>query len=269
MFGKRLSMAIATALPVFAVAPAAPASDASTSTSEPTTEDLAALAEALAWDAIWDVHDTAEMDAALENAGLFLSSDGTTVQSLQDNTVTDLTTGHSALIEGSFNESTGAIGVNQSAGTANNQANVYAAAFGSAEIGALRVNDADVVQRLQGNSLTTNVETLTAGIHDSFNNTAGIVGVNQAAGNLNNQANVVALTFGGDAGPAATLLDEAALAQVGEKADNSHDEQTDTDTSATITNSFNNFKGVAQVNQVAGNLNQVANVVGVSVNVNR
>lgn len=244
-------------------------SDTDTSTSETSDEELEAYGELLSWDAIWDVFDAAELEAALEDADAVLSSDALGVQTLQSNDVTDIGTGHRVRIRASFNESSGVLTVNQNAGNVNNQANVLAAAFAPGDVGALRLNDADVVQRLEGNSLTTNIDTLTAGIHDSFNDTSGVTGVNQVAGNLNNQANVVALTFGGDAGPAGKLLSEAILAQIGDETSNEFDEQKDTETNATITDSFNNYSGVAQVNQVAGNLNQSANVLGVSVNVKR
>lgn len=253
----------------FAASGAQAIEEDTTSTSEPTAEELEAYGEALSLDAIWDVFDDAELEAALEEAGLVLSSDALGVQTLAGNEVTDIGTGHQVRIRESFNESSGVLTINQNAGNANNQANVVAAAFGSADVGALRLNDADVVQRLQNNTLTTNIDALRVGIHDSFNDTTGIVGVNQVAGNLNNQANVVALSFAGDAGPAAKLLSEAILAQVGDESDNNFDKQKDTETEATITNSFNNFSGVAQINQTAGNLNQVANVLGISVNVNR
>jgi hypothetical protein len=256
MFRKWLLAAVSLTLPAFAATGTADA------------EELAAHGEALAWDAIWDVHDTAELAAGLEDADAVLSSNALAVQNLQANTVTDIAAGHRAEIDNSFNDSLGVIGVNQSTGGPNNQANVYAASFASADVAALRLNDADVVQRLRDNGLTSQVDSLTAGIHGSFNATSGVVGVNQAAGSLNNQANMVALTFGDDAGPAGTLLSEAVLAQVGNEGDNSFDKREDTETNATITDSFNDFNGVAQVNQVAGNFNQVANVLGVSVNAN-
>jgi hypothetical protein len=240
-----------------------------TDASEPTTEELAAYGEALAWDAIWDIHDAAAMEQALEDAGAVLSSNALAEQVLSGNHAFDATPERRATINDSFNDNTGVIGVNQNAGLLNNQGNVVAVAFADADVGALRINDADVVQRLDANSLTTSIDRLSVGINDSFNNIVGILGVNQVAGSLNNQANVVALTFGADAGPAATLLSEAVLAQVGDEGDNELVENKPTANSIQTNNSFNNFTGVAQVNRVVGNFNQVANVLGVSVSPSR
>lgn len=253
----------------FSLASAQDANETTASTSDPTMEELTAYAEALALDAFWDIQDTATLEQALENAGAVLSSNALTEQVLSGNQVVDSVSERRARITGSFNDNTGLIGVNQSAGPLNNQANVVAVAFAGADVGALRLNDADVVQRLENNTLTTSIDRLSVNVDNSFNNIVGILGLNQVAGSLNNQANVVALTFGGDAGPAAQILSEAVLAQVGDENDNQLVENKPTENEIRTSNSFNNFTGVAQVSQTAGNFNQVANVLGISVNVNR
>ena len=152
--------------------------------------------------------------------------------------------------------------VNQSAGEANNQANVTAVAL--ANVPSLNLADVNVRQVLVGNTLTTSADT-DAAIVDSFNNTTGIVQVNQAAGSLNNQVNALALATGGGLGPIGALLADAQLDAIGGEADNEFAIEGAIENRGTIANSFNSFRGIAQVTQASGNLNQVGNVLGVSV----
>lgn len=99
-------------------------------------------------------------------------------------------------------------------------------------------------------------------IRDSFNGTTGIVGVNQDAGNFNNQANVVAFVMGsGD--PVGQVLSVSIDV---EKRDNAiadggsiHEER--------IVGSFNGSNGIVGVNQSAGSANNQINAVAVGVGV--
>jgi hypothetical protein len=95
-----------------------------------------------------------------------------------------------AYILNSINTNAGIVDLNQDAGNMNNQTNAdaIAIAFG----GVLALSEAALGQENTGNTINE-IETVKIGrIQDSINNNTGIVKVNQATGNMNNQANNVA-----------------------------------------------------------------------------
>ena len=104
----------------------------------------------------------------------------------------------SALIDGSINGNSGVIHVNQAPGNMNNQANALAMAVGFGE-GNVALAESDLGQVNKDNSVNESAaEGLTpvgvnkqATIIGSIVGNSGVVGVNQAAGNMANQANVV------------------------------------------------------------------------------
>jgi hypothetical protein len=225
-------------------------------------DDLAAW---ITWDdAYWQVSGADEAAAIVANTQAVAEAHAIVTQSLVNNVVDEENVTHSGLIQGSFNENAGLVGVNQSTGSSNNQANVRAFAL-TLGLGALQDAQADVVMEMHGNSITTSGGALTASIDNSFNNTAGVVGVNQVAGSLNEQANVLALSMGKSAGQDSIILDDATLALVGTPDQNTANEDPNRPQQATTTDSFNNFTGIAQVNQVAGDLNRVNNVMAISI----
>lgn len=133
--------------------------------------------------------------------------------------------------------------------------------------------------------LTGNFPTKTASITASFNNGTGIANVNQAPGNLNNQANEVALSLGNEGTLAAGATEPTTFygmyceAQVVTVQYNGilYDPTNDTRTAAgntyntggfnksdNIGNSFNGFTGIANVNQSAGSLNNQGNAVAIA-----
>ena len=92
-------------------------------------------------------------------------------------------------IDSSLNDNTGVVHVNQSPGNLNNQANALSIAL-SLDAG-VALSEADLGQFNTGNTvLETNV-LKTATITASVNGNSGVVGVNQSAGNMANQANIV------------------------------------------------------------------------------
>jgi hypothetical protein len=94
-----------------------------------------------------------------------------------------------ALILDSINRNNGIVDMNQDAGNMNNQNN--ADAIGIAFGGVLALSEAALGQVNSGNRVTE-TETIKSGlIKDSINTNNGIVKVNQATGNMNNQANNV------------------------------------------------------------------------------
>lgn len=113
-----------------------------------------------------------------------------------------------ALITKAINDNKGVVQVNQSPGQMNNQSNVLALAF-SERPGGVALAEADLGQFNQNNqSLESDGQQVvgnsvvgdgvgvhkTASIAGSINTNTGIVGVNQGAGNMANQANIVSFS---------------------------------------------------------------------------
>jgi hypothetical protein len=162
----------------------------------------------------------------------------------------------------------GVLSVNQEAGNMNQQANIRAIAMADAAAGVGMVTiDVNTVQELRGNTLTLiDPGPSEATIQNSFNNGTGVVGINQAAGNLNQQLTVVAIGIGLNVGPDAIQMGDAQLGDIGTDQDNSKTLQGPESTGQnTLADSFNDFTGIAQISQVTGDLNRVTQVIGISV----
>jgi hypothetical protein len=165
---------------------------------------------------------------------------------------------------GSVNDNTGIIGVNQDVGNMVNQANNVAFAITDsatslthAEAFADQINEVNYSR--QDEVLDLENEDKTAEIEESVNNNAGIVGVNQNAGNNNNQANGVAMAVGEGSHVA---LAESALGQVNSFNINIAEATNHTDL---ITESVVGNSGVVGVNQSVGNNNNQGAVTSFSV----
>lgn len=169
---------------------------------------------------------------------------------------------HSTSIEDSFNDGVGLFSVNQDAGNFNNQANVRAvvATQGGPLVQALSISVESEQRENTVNSVDCSYEDRIAG---SFNRTHGVVGVNQASGSGNNQANVMVLAMGAALSSDVTIINDIDL----ENVHGEHDLPDDPGPPPTdsIVDSFHDFVGVAQVTQATGNLNSVHNVLGISV----
>jgi len=193
--------------------------------------------------------------------------------------------------EGSFNNASGMLLVNQSPGFINNQANdvsvtyaneqsVEEGVFAHSQVAVEQINGwhppdvgtdgsitvttppdlnadgfPDFVNVYEIVSGTTNTDTISG----SFNGASGIAGVNQSAGSLNNQNNAVGIAL---ADFAVFSLGETDLGQF-----NTYNMANVTNVTRfdTISGSFNEFTGVAAVNQSAGALNNQANAVSIAV----
>jgi hypothetical protein len=148
-----------------------------------------------------------------------------------------------------------------------------------------KIQEQQELYTLTLSELTEVAKTKSALIRNSFNSGAGIANVNQAPGNLNNQANEVALSLGNEgtlaagATPPDTFYGMYCEAQVVTVQYNGilYDPVTDTRTDAhntyntggftktdTINNSFNGYTGIANVNQSAGSLNNQGNAVAIA-----
>jgi hypothetical protein len=189
-------------------------------------------------------------------------------QSLVGNTI--IQEGGSAAVEfaGSGNSLTGVLSINQDAGNMNQQANIRSIVMVDAGGGpAVLTIDINTSQELRGNSLLLrNTGPRSVSITDSFNGGTGIVGINQSAGNMNQQLSVVAVAVGTNVGPEAIHLGDAQLGQIGTAADNTLEEEgVQGPRTNTLSNSFNDFHGIAQISQTTGDMNRVTQSIGVSI----
>ncbi|MEZ5830314.1 MAG: hypothetical protein R3D05_03980 [Dongiaceae bacterium] len=198
----------------------------------------------------------------------------------------------------------GIVNVNQSAGNMNNQGNAVSVAvdavkqppnvpppppgtppdpnlgssgFANSQAHVEQVNGAE--DNEGGGNLVDTVNLLfrDALIQNSINGNQGIVNVNQSTGNMNNQANMVALAVSfvdPEQGTAGVALSEADLGQVNtfNRVFESDSDPTSTsepllgiNKSTTIAGSINNNQGITNVNQGAGNMANQANNVSAAV----
>lgn len=162
----------------------------------------------------------------------------------------------------SFNFFTGIAQVNQAAGLLNNQGNVIALGFTESPTltDGLSLVEAAVEKANAENQLNEPSVSSTDNFHESFNGFTGIAQVNQAAGILNNQNNVVALGANVDA---AGLVAENDTFLSMQNTENTVNELM-TQATASFNLSFNSFTGVAQVNQAPGNLNNQTNILSIA-----
>jgi hypothetical protein len=186
-----------------------------------------------------------------------------------------------ALIDNSINSNTGIVGVNQDVGNMANQGNVLSLSVtgrpfedpevpGTTSNPAITHSQAEVDQRNERNKVynseflslpgdpAASVPNIVATISNSVNGNAGIVGVNQNAGNFANQHNVVAIAIGFEG---VVALTEAALGQVNT---NHNVIEIETVKYGNIISSGNLNTGIVGINQNAGNNNNQAHVVSFS-----
>lgn len=102
-----------------------------------------------------------------------------------------------ATINDSFNRFDGIGQANQSPGSMNNQNNVVAVSAGL-ETGVLATNDTFLTQNNVFNYASANFAFSSNTITSSFNNFTGIGQANQSSGSMNNQANIVSISFAGN-----------------------------------------------------------------------
>jgi hypothetical protein len=188
------------------------------------------------------------------------------------------------IIDLSLNDNNGVVDVNQAAGNMNNQGNAVSISvddrnveaappltspkegqsYAQAQAAAEQDNHFNMVD-------ATNLLEKSALITDSLNNNTGVVFANQAAGNMANQANALAMAVGFGTGGVA--IAESDLGQYnayntvyesGEEVNGAGDDGF-IFKNATINNSVNDNSGVIGVNQAAGNNANQANVVSFAV----
>ncbi len=187
-----------------------------------------------------------------------------------------------ATIYNSLNTNTGILNVNQAVGNFNNQGNVVSLAvdvFGGSQPpppgspGDGFANAETAVGQINGGNLIGSINILfrSATLDTSILNNKGLVGVNQSAGNINNQLNVITMAVAIQGNSALT---EADLGQKNVGAGFLDDEvplsypqvvyEHDTLKNPLITNSINNNTGIVGVNQTVGNMANQANIANLA-----
>ncbi len=157
----------------------------------------------------------------------------------------------------------GAIAVNQAAGDLNVQANLRGIAKGDRADVAINTR-----QLQQGNRVLSGPLQATAFIGgDALAGASGIASINQASGIANTTLNVVSATL---ARQGIRETDDTALAAEGSalaggRDDTGHGVATGTRSAGVASTALRGFDGVLQLNQIAGNGNDTANVLGLVV----
>jgi hypothetical protein len=193
------------------------------------------------------------------------------------------------LIADSITGNAGITTVNQSTGNFNNQANLVSVAWANvgggpgttppgtepgdpnntghanSQVAGEQIlgngrDSAGNLETTNGNTVRTiNVPFRDAIIRGSVNENSGVTQVNQASGNINNQANAMSLAF--------TFYNGIALSDValGQWNSGNNVDERNVSKHALITDSVNGNSGVTQVNQTAGVLANQSNVVSLAV----
>jgi hypothetical protein len=214
----------------------------------------------------WTVTGIEEVESlATWSPGGMAVADGAISQGIVNSQVVERANDQSATIVDSGIGNAGMVNINQETGALNNQANLVGVAVveGGAPAQLSMIYGA---MTLTGNAVTTG-GAREARIAGSFGTTAGIVTVNQAAGNMNQQLNALAILMSMSAGPDIVVVSDAALGLVGTQADNALVESAPGPKLAEVTQSFAGFQGLAMVNQAAGEMNRMGAMFTVSVSV--
>lgn len=165
-----------------------------------------------------------------------------------------------AILGHSVSHNTGLTTVNQAAGNMANQGNVISVAVdvfipGTGDTGFAESQTAGDQVMKHNDVDSINIEFREATLDHSVNHNLGLTQVNQAVGNMANQANAISLALSMVPGVA---LSEADLGQV-----NKHNDVIEKEVVKNVVSdhSINHNTGITQVNQTGGNNANQANVV--------
>ncbi len=175
---------------------------------------------------------------------------------IQGNVLRETNPNSLSSITESVEGNSGLVNINQSSGNLNNQANVRAIAV-SPGPGAPQKAVARDFGVIEGNIVETSGGKKTDLIQDSLRNNTGVIGVNQSAGSLNTEHNLLAFVVG-----EAVSLTEAEMAGV--RSRNKIVQKGSTERVDLILDSFGNTRGMVQITQAAGDLNVLGNTIAFS-----
>jgi hypothetical protein len=187
------------------------------------------------------------------------SGDANLHTAVVDNRVEEAPGDRAVLLQDSLSGNAGIFGVNQSAGEVNNQANLRVFAIA----GAIQHLDLSGGLELRGNTLVSAGGARENMLRDSGAGSVGVVGVNQSAGSLNVQTNALLLAVGAALGSDVLTMGDASLGRV--VADNVREGEAGGPRADTMAGAFQDFRGVVQVAQSAGDLNLVGNTLAISI----
>jgi hypothetical protein len=163
---------------------------------------------------------------------------------------------------GSFQGFQGLGTSNQAAGNLNNQGTYVGFAI-TGNSNALMTTDVTLATKHENNSLVTGNTSYQATIGgQAFKGGTGIAAVNQVSGNMNSQLKAVTISIGSGT----AVLNNAQLSHVNTNNDIQLQSGPMTAKVSLDDGAFQDFRGVASVTQVAGNLNQVATSLRINVN---
>ena len=165
----------------------------------------------------------------------------------------DAQSNQATISAGSGSKANGVLSMNIASGDNNQQIGAVVVASGGSSQA-----EAGVSQRLLSSSRSTLPASAAIG-DDAFAGARGLISINVAAGNDNQEANVAVLGAGFD-GPAAS---DALLAQTRASTDSDQSKKVPargSDAAAIAPSAFGNSQGLLQVNLIAGERNSSANI---------
>jgi hypothetical protein len=191
-----------------------------------------------------------------------VSGDAMVNQTLIGNRLEERDVVSTSIMQDTFRDGRGILSVNQASGNINNQANVRVLAIADGEGLVYDLSLATSARSIKNTVVVYGGEREDR-ISNSFGGAIGIVGVNQSAGNLNQQVNVLVLGIGVALGPEAITLGDATLGDI--SADNSlKSDGAGGSRADVITDALAGFRGIAQMSQSSGDLNAMGNRIGLS-----
>ncbi len=200
-------------------------------------------------------------------------------QILEGNTLQQNGSQNRNSIENSFQGASGIVSINQTSGNLNNQAIVTWLPISETATAPNLLG----IALMQNNTLVTTDAFYSVSIgRQAFQGGQGLVAINQAAGNMNNQFTTLAVSVGrqatpntptnvaitADGGSALVALSNSQLTQIVGSQNNTVTNNGSIKAEARLEEgAFQDFKGVVAATMTAGNLNQVMHRVAVQVTV--
>lgn len=177
------------------------------------------------------------------------------------NEIKEIDVNSSATIWGSsFNGVDGIVSINQAPGSINNQGNSVSISFVKDGPDTLLRSTSSFNQSSSENILTAEGSTRSNTIKNAFIGLSGIIGINQSAGNMNNQNNITCISTGVNS---VISLSTADLGMISVQNKVFETGVSKTDTISTF--SFAGVSGIVSINQSSGNMNNQVNMINISV----
>jgi hypothetical protein len=192
------------------------------------------------------------------SAGAF--SAGVYSSSVHDNVVVDIGTTSGVVLQNAIFANLGIVQVNQDAGNASNQANMILIAIGAG--GSVADSGLHLQISHANNTVHSGNVTRTNTIQNILDGSAGIVQINQNAGNTNVGLNFLGIALGLSKGEAAVVLSDTTLGAT--STNNKYTVEGTLQQSNTISG-LSNFTGIAQIAQTNGDGNVAANTMSIGI----